>query len=67
MFETEARLQNGGDKKGKIELVTIYQFSNMIRRKRGSPNLGGAMFALGNGIQKLIKKTANNMKVNIKK
>jgi hypothetical protein len=47
--ETELRIQNGGDKKSKIELVTIYHFSKMLRRNRGSPLLAGLNSALNGG------------------
>jgi len=44
--ETEARLLNGGDKKSKIELVTIYHFSNMLKKNRGNPLLFGGSAAI---------------------
>lgn len=46
IFETEQRLQNGGDKKSKIELVTIYHFSNMLKKNRGNPILFGGSPAI---------------------
>ena len=57
-------MANGGDKKSKIELVTIYHFSNMLKKNRGNPLLFGGSAAIAGMLQPGLMKKSTMKKKN---